>query len=69
MVLLLDGNSEIGACVESYFDLFKAFDSIESSHKSELFLAGLTYFSHIMSYHLINASWSNHIEVGVKCYR
>ena len=41
MVLVPDGNSEIGAYVKEHslllFDLFKAFDKIESSHKSDLF--------------------------------
>ena len=41
MVLVLDGNSEIGAHVGnnlSFFYLFKAFAEIESSHKSDFFL-------------------------------
>ena len=33
MILILDGNSEVGA-YSLLFDLCKAFDSIESSHKS-----------------------------------
>ena len=39
MVLVLDANSEIGAHVESnlQFDLFKAFDIIESRYKAVFF--------------------------------
>ena len=42
MVIILDGNSEICAHVKSVsllFDLFKAFDQFESSHKSDSFLS------------------------------
>ena len=35
MVLILDGNTEIGAHVRT--NLFKAFDLIKSSHKSDIF--------------------------------
>ena len=38
MVLIVDGNSETGARVRMFFDLFKAFDEIESNHKLEFFL-------------------------------
>ena len=40
MVLILDGNSEIGAYVRSQsrlYDLLKASDKIENSHKSNIF--------------------------------
>ena len=40
MVLILKGNSEIGEQVRSnlLFDLFQAFDWIESSHKWDYFI-------------------------------
>ena len=57
MVLVLDGNSEIGAHVRSnflLFDLFKAFSEIESSQKSYPFLSKYLFtIKHIMRYHLI----------------
>ena len=58
MVLILDGNSEMCVHVGSMlFDLFKAFDYIESSHKSDFFLRKDLFFimraQHVLSYHLI----------------
>ena len=47
MVLILDSNSELGAHVRSNFlsfDLFKAHDKIESSHKSDFFFSEMTDF-------------------------
>ena len=45
MVLILDGNSEIGTHAYRLFDLFKAFDYLESDHTSHLFLFEMTYFA------------------------
>ena len=51
MVILFDGNSEIDARYEQslLFDLYKVFDLIESSHKSEFSLR----VQHVLRYHLI----------------
>ena len=47
MVLILNGNSEIGTHVRSnllIFDMFQAFHYIESSHKTGLFHGYATCF-------------------------
>ena len=48
IVLILDGNSEIGAHEELSLlsDLLKAFDKIESSHKSHIFYPKGPIFLH-----------------------
>ena len=61
MVLILDGNSKIGAHVRQeqslLFDLFKAFDYIECSQKSDFFSRKKCIFfmraQHVLSYPLI----------------
>ena len=47
MVLIGDGNSEIGAFVRSIwlYDLFKGFDYIKSSHIADLFFLQKDLFS------------------------
>ena len=65
IVLISDGISEISAHVETnlnhlLFDLFKAFDKIRSSHKSDFSLShlfSLICAQHILSYHLIYIPW------------
>ena len=57
MVFILDDNSEIGAHEQSLlFHLFKAFDKIESRHKSDIFfrkdLFSFMRAKHVLSYHL-----------------
>ena len=44
MVLILDGNSDIGKERYLLIDMFRAFDYNESSHKSD-FISEKTYFS------------------------
>ena len=51
MVLILAGNSEIGAHVMSMIsliDLFKALDKIESSNKSDFFCMGAQHIHRII---------------------
>ena len=52
MILLLDGNSELGKRKEQsvFLDLLKAFDKIMRNHISDFFLSKKSYFP---IYHLI----------------
>ena len=45
MILILDGTSKIGA-QSGLFDLFMAFDKIESGHKSDVFSPKRPVFLH-----------------------
>ena len=64
MVLILDGDPEIGAHWRSNSVIFKGFEKLESSHKSDLFpqkyLFSLMRTHHILSYHLTYVSWPRH---------
>ena len=61
-VLILDGNSAIGVNVRDKFDLFKAFDQIESSHKLDFLLEKdlLSFMraQQVLIHHLIQVPWA-----------
>ena len=59
IVFIIDVNSEIGCAPmkQSFFDMFKVFDKIESNYKSFFFvqkdLFSFMSAQHVLTYHLI----------------
>ena len=57
MVLMLDGNSEIGAHDQSkLFDLFKAFDEVKKKSQTTDLISFMRA-QHVPSYHFIQVPW------------